>query len=71
MSNQTIMNENENNIDPSEKRYVRAVTRGRKPNYLSVSIPQAVAKKVGLTENSFVKIYVDKLNNLQFTKIDL
>lgn len=65
------MNENENNIDPSEKRYVRAVTRGRKPNYLSVSIPQAVAKKVGLTENSFVKIYVDKLNNLQFTKIDL
>jgi hypothetical protein len=71
MSNQTIMNENENNIDPSEKRYVRAVTRGRQPNYLSVSIPQAVAKKVGLTENSFVKIYVDKLNNLQFTKIDL
>jgi hypothetical protein len=49
----------------------RAVTKGRKPNYLSVSIPSAVAKKVGLSEESYVKVYVDKLNNLCFTKLDI
>jgi len=57
--------------DKSNKRYVRAVTKGRKPNYLSVSIPSAVAKKVGLSEESYVKVYVDKLNNLCFTKLDI
>jgi hypothetical protein len=68
MSQQEIINEIN---DKSNKRYVRAVTKGRKPNYLSVSIPSAVAKKVGLSDESYVKIYVDKLNNLCFTKLDI
>ena len=69
MSQQEIIKEI--NDKKTEKRYVRAVTKGRKPNYLSVSIPSAVAKKVGLSEESYVKIYVDKLNNLCFTKLDI
>ena len=67
---QEIISEISNQSKP-EKRYIRAVIKGRKPNYLSVSIPSAIAKKIGLSEESYVKIYVDKLNNLCFTKLDI
>ena len=54
-----------------EKRYVRAVTRGKKNNYLNISIPPEISARLQLTENSYVKIYVDKINNLCFQKLDL
>ena len=68
---QEVINEINNNQLKPEKRYVRAVTRGKKEKYLNVSIPPEISAKLELTENSFVKIYVDKLNNLCFTKLDL
>jgi len=69
---QEVLNElnNKSNNKP-EKCYVRAITKGKKEKYLNVSIPPEISAKLELTENSFVKIYVDKLNNLCFTKLDL
>lgn len=62
---------NEINSNKSEKRYVRAVTKGKKDKYLNISIPPEISARLQLTENSWVKVYVDKANNLCFTKLDI
>jgi hypothetical protein len=69
LSQQEIIREINDN--KTEKRYVRAVTRGKKDKYLNVSIPPEISTRLQLSENSYVKIYVDKLNNLCFTKLDI
>jgi hypothetical protein len=70
MSQQEIIREINDNKSV-EKRYVRAITKGKKNNYLNVSIPTEISAKLQLTENSFVKIYIDKMNNLCFQKLDI
>ena len=71
MSQQEVIKEINANSNNPEKRYVRAVTKGKKDKYLNVSIPPEISAKLELTENSYVKIYVDKLNNLCFSKLDI
>jgi hypothetical protein len=68
---QEVIKEINNKSNKSEKRYVRAITRGKKNKYLNVSIPPEISARLQLNENSFVKLYVDKLNNLCFTKLDI
>lgn len=68
---QEIIEKINDNSNKPEKRYVRAITKGKKDKYLNVSIPPEISAKLELTENSFVKIYVDKMNKLCFQKLDL
>jgi hypothetical protein len=71
ITQQEVVKEINENTNKPEKRYVRAITKGKKDKYLSVSIPPEFSSKLALTENSYVKIYVDKMNNLCFQKLDL
>jgi hypothetical protein len=52
MSQQEIIREINDNKSV-EKRYVRAITKGKKNNYLNVSIPTEISAKLQLTEKLF------------------
>jgi hypothetical protein len=54
----------------TKEKYIRAVTRKRKDDYLTVAIPTKLSKRMNLDHNSYVSIdYIDKLNQLVFRKI--
>lgn len=47
----------------NEERYVRCITKGKKPTYLNISIPNKIAQMMDLQYKNFVKLYLNDNNS--------
>ena len=57
--------------ETTKQKFIRAVTRTKADQYLSVAIPPKLSKKLELDANSYVSIYVDLDNKLVFERVNL
>jgi hypothetical protein len=47
----------------NDERYVRSITKGKKPTYLNISIPTKIAELMDLRYRNFVKLYLNDNNS--------
>ena len=53
-----------------KEKFIRAVSKKNKSDYLTISIPAKLSKRMNLDPSSYVSIdYIDELNQLVFRKI--
>lgn len=58
-------------LKQSKEKFIRAVTRTKADQYLSIAIPTKLSRKLNLNHNSYVSIYIDKENKLIFERVDV
>jgi len=58
-------------LKPTKDKFIRAVTRTKADQYLSIAIPTKLSRKLNLNHNSYVSIYMDKENKLIFERVDV
>ena len=53
------------------QKYVRLITKGKKPTYLNISIPKSISDLMELQSGIPVKLYVDDNNKMILEKVIL
>lgn len=56
-------------LENAKKPFIRSITCGKNENYLNISISRPLAGRLPLTQDNYLKIYLDNTNNLVFEKL--
>jgi hypothetical protein len=58
-------------LENTEKSFIRSVKLVKNENHLNISTPRLLAQRLQLTNNDYLKIYLDDTNNLVFEKLEI
>jgi hypothetical protein len=58
-------------LENTKKPFIRSVKRGKNENHLTISTPRLLSERPQLTNNDYLKIYLDEINNLVFEKLEI
>lgn len=56
-------------LENAKKSFIRSVRHDKNENYLNISISRPLAGRLPLTQDNYLKIYLDNTNNLVFEKL--
>jgi hypothetical protein len=58
-------------LENTKKSFIRIVKRDKNENHLNISTPRLLAERLQITNNDYLKIYLDEINNLVFEKLEV
>ena len=56
-------------LENTKKSFIRIVKRDKNENHLNISTPRLLAERLQITNNDYLKIYLDEINNLVFERL--